>query len=164
MLKRFAEYYPAEPDSGLLSQLDTERYPILAAALREEGNDGLAREVMSLLKERRRAPRRTLELLVRLDHPTFQLTARIEDLSETGIRLRLLRRKPLDLMACDRLRLRCHVMSDELSEGAALDIHVALVRVAHMDDQAVELGFRFLHVSPEQARVLHLLQRAYFFS
>ena len=135
---------PPAQDGIRLGQVDPERFPSLHAALSSDSTGALNAELGELLGERRRATRHHVELLARLDHPDCHIPARVVDLSETGVRVRLLRRKPLDLMLCGRMRLRCLAAADEPSDAPHLDVEVGLVRIGRMDDEAIELGFRFL--------------------
>ena len=144
-----------------MGRLSPERFPHLHAALAADEDGGLNAELNALLGDRRQSARHPVELLARLDHPDCHMTARVLDVSESGVRVRVLRRKPLNLMTCDRLRLRCLAICDEHRTGSPiphLDVQVGLVRVNRMDDEAVELGFRFLDLPEQQAQILEALR------
>lgn len=139
--------------------LNPKRYPALHAALLKDTAGTLASELSSLLDDQRRAPRKPVEILGRLDQHDYHVPVRLLDISRTGTRLRLLRSRPLDVAHADRLRLRCHVVHEQEAVGVPLDVHVSLVRVGQTDAEAMELGFRFLQPSVEQISLIDRLQQ-----
>lgn len=163
MMKAIIDQSPGAPMTDMLRGLTPDRYPALHAALHSDSAGPIATELSLLLGQRSRAQRRQVEIMGRLDLNDWHITVRLLDVSESGVLLRLLRRKPFDLTQANRLRLRCHVVNDDLAQGLALDVHIALVRVGQVDNEAMELGFRFLDVTPDQHHVIQELQRSYVF-
>ena len=152
---------------------DPDREPSLTQLLvRALGAQGAAhaRETWQELTElagkawKERALRRKANIQARLRHAEESdaqaVAVRILDLSASGVRVRLPRSAPLDVMRADRMYLTVSVEGP--SEAQVLGLFVSFVRVAAMEHGHAEVAFRFAHPSDETQRKLDRIHAHYF--
>jgi len=113
-------------------------------------------------KERALRRKATIEARLRLaDQSDAQaVPVQILDISASGVRVRLPRSAPLDVMQADRMYLTVSVESP--SEAQVLGLFVSFVRVAAMEHGHAEVAFRFAHPSDETQRKLDRIHAHYF--
>ncbi len=131
--------------------IDAAHYPLLSRLLATDAGPRLREELHRLTQARRKQPRRETRVVARLQRGTRAASVVLQNISDGGFLTSLPRATALALGEAVDLTLVLR------TDHGVLELPVALVRVAAVEGEDMQVAFRFLEIKPHQVLQLHLI-------